>query len=58
MVSDHNHTLAAEFRKSKNTYKTMLTETVKELEERLNQLEKPHYEIKKVVQKKNRRKKQ
>lgn len=60
LVSDHNHTLAGEFKKSKDRYKEMLTEVVKELEEKLNSLEKPtNYQIKsKETKKKKKTKKQ
>lgn len=47
LISDHNSTIAKDFKSSKDKYKTMLTDTVKELEEQLNLLEKPtNYQIK------------
>ena len=41
MVHDHNHTIAKDFQKSKTRYKEALTQVVDELEELLNNLEKP-----------------
>lgn len=41
LVSDHNHTIAKDFQKSKTRYKEALTAVVTELEEQMNALEKP-----------------
>ena len=47
LVSDHNHSLAKEFQKSKVKYCEMLTAVVKELEDELHKLDKPtNYQVK------------
>jgi hypothetical protein len=53
LVSDHNHTIAKDFQKTKTRYREALAQVVKELEDELNKLEKPtNYQIKPKTQKK------
>jgi hypothetical protein len=53
LVSDHNHTIAKDFQKTKTRYREALAQVVKELEDELHKLEKPtNYQIKPKTQKK------
>jgi hypothetical protein len=46
LIHDHNSTISTDFKKSKEKYREMLSEVVKELEEKLNALEKPtNYQV-------------
>ena len=53
LVSDHNHTIAKDFQKTKTKYREMLVQVVKELEDELHKLDKPtNYQVKPKTQRK------
>ena len=57
LVSQHNSSICNEF-KNKDRFREKLTECIKELEEAMNALEKPKYEIKPKAPKKKKNVKQ
>ena len=58
LVRDHNSTLANKFKTSKDEYKNMLTEAVKELEQALNDLQPPEGLEDKVIESSSKNKKE
>ena len=57
LVNDHNSSIARDFKKSKDAYKTALTKVVKELEDLMNKLEKPSNYLKPAIAAKTKPKK-